>query len=150
LLEQYLWACHVDFISANFFGLFHHAFFGFFFGHTQSSSPTAKPGQDNSIVQQFLHYANVTPAQRMFADLLNKLGIAEDQFKAMSRADQQKVEEKVQWMIKQQVQNKQRQAHRHAHRHLGLIPASGLALRRFAYTQSGPNRRSSPARLTPN
>jgi hypothetical protein len=36
---------------------------------------------------------------------LNKLGITEDQFKAMSPADQQKVEEKIQQMIKQQVQN---------------------------------------------
>jgi len=44
----------------------------------------------------------VTPAQRRFDDML---GITEDQFKAMSPADQQKGEEKVQWMIKQQVQN---------------------------------------------
>jgi hypothetical protein len=47
----------------------------------------------------------MTPAQRMFAQTLNKLGITEDQFKAMSPADQQKVEQEVQQMIKQQVQN---------------------------------------------
>ena len=41
----------------------------------------------------------------MFAQTLNKLGITEDQFKAMSPADQQKVEQEVQQMIKQQVQN---------------------------------------------
>jgi hypothetical protein len=62
-------------------------------------------GQDNSIVQQFMQYATMTPAQRMFAQMLNKLGITEDQFKAMSPADQQKVEQKIQQMIKQQVQD---------------------------------------------
>lgn len=47
----------------------------------------------------------MTPAQRMFAQMLNKLGITEDQYKAMSPADQQKVEDKIQQMIKQQVQD---------------------------------------------
>jgi hypothetical protein len=47
----------------------------------------------------------MTPAQRMFADMLNKLGITEDQYKAMSPADQQKVDQKIQQMIKQQVQD---------------------------------------------
>jgi hypothetical protein len=41
----------------------------------------------------------------MFAQMLNKLGITEDQYKAMSPADQQKVEQKIQQMIKQQVQD---------------------------------------------
>ena len=73
---------------------------------TQSSSSLSpQSSQDNSIVQQFMQYANMTPAQRMFAQMLNKLGITEDQFKAMSPADQQKVEQKIQQMIKQQVQN---------------------------------------------
>jgi hypothetical protein len=47
----------------------------------------------------------MTPAQRMFADMLNKLGITEDQYKAMTPADQQKVDQKIQQMIKQQVQD---------------------------------------------
>ncbi len=47
----------------------------------------------------------MSPAERMFDQMLNKLGLTEDQFKAMSPADQQKVEEKIQQMIKQQVQN---------------------------------------------
>jgi hypothetical protein len=73
---------------------------------TQSSSSLSpQSSQDNSIVQQFMQYANMTPAQRMFAQMLNKLGITEDQFKAMSPADQQKVEQKIQQMIKQQVQD---------------------------------------------
>jgi hypothetical protein len=72
---------------------------------SSSSGLTSQSSQDNSIVQQFMQYANMTPAQRTFAQMLNKFGITEDQFKAMSPADQQKVEQKIQQMIKQQVQN---------------------------------------------
>lgn len=76
-----------------------------------SSSSSAVPssssltGQSNSVVQQFLQYAKMTPAQRIFAQMLNKLGITEDQFKAMPPAEKQKVEQQVQQMIKQQVQS---------------------------------------------
>jgi hypothetical protein len=66
---------------------------------TSTGSATA-----NSVVQQFLQYANMTPAERMQADMLSQLGLTEDQFKAMSPADQQKVEAKIQQMIKQQAQ----------------------------------------------
>ena len=76
-----------------------------------SSSSSAVPsssslnGQSASVVQQFLQYAKMTPAQRLFAQMLNKLGITEDQFKAMPPAEKQKVEQQVQQMIKQQIQN---------------------------------------------
>jgi hypothetical protein len=63
----------------------------------------AKPAE--TAAQKFLDYANMTPAQRMQAEMLNQLGITEDQFKAMSPADQQKVMDKVRDMIKQQTQN---------------------------------------------
>jgi hypothetical protein len=73
---------------------------------TQSSSSLgAQSSQDNSIVQQFMQFANMSPAQRMFAQMLNKLGISQDQFNAMSPADQQKVEQQIQQMIKQQAQD---------------------------------------------
>jgi hypothetical protein len=55
------------------------------------------------VVQQFLAYANMTPAQRMQASMLSQLGLTEQQFQAMSPADQQKVEEKIQDMIKKQM-----------------------------------------------
>jgi hypothetical protein len=57
-----------------------------------------------SVVQQFLEYANMTPAERMQADMLSQLGLTEDQFKAMTPAEQQKVEDKIQQMIKQQAE----------------------------------------------
>jgi hypothetical protein len=48
-----------------------------------SSGLTGQSDQGNSTVQQFLEYAKMTPAQRIFAQMLNKLGITEDQYKAM-------------------------------------------------------------------
>jgi hypothetical protein len=71
---------------------------------TQKSAPlTAKPAQ--SVEQKFLEYAKMTPAERMHAQMLAQLGLTEDQFKAMSPADQQKIEDKIRDMIKQQAQN---------------------------------------------
>jgi hypothetical protein len=63
---------------------------------------TAKP---ETAAQKFLEYANMTPAQRLQAEMLGQLGITEDQFKAMSPTEQQKVMDKVREMIKQQMQN---------------------------------------------
>jgi hypothetical protein len=74
-----------------------------------TSSPASQPTSTglatkptNSVVQQFLQYANMTPAQRMQADMLSQLGLTEDQFKAMSPADQQKVEAKIRDLVKKQ------------------------------------------------
>ena len=75
------------------------------FSLPQSANLAPPSDQDDSIVQQFLQFAKMTPAQRMFAQMLNKLGISQDQFNAMSPAEQQKVEQKIQQMIKQQVQD---------------------------------------------
>ena len=63
----------------------------------------AKPAQ--SVEQKFLEYAKMTPAERMHAQMLAQLGLTEDQFKAMSPADQQKIEDKIREMIKQQATN---------------------------------------------
>jgi ABC-type transporter MlaC component len=54
------------------------------------------------VVQQFLAYAKMTPAQRLHEQMLAKLGLTEEQFKAMSPADQQKIEDKIKDMIKKQ------------------------------------------------
>jgi hypothetical protein len=63
----------------------------------------AKPAE--TAEQKFLDYAKMTPAERMHAQMLAQLGLTEDQFKAMSPADQQKIEDKIREMVKQQVQN---------------------------------------------
>ncbi len=59
-----------------------------------------KPG--TSVEQKFLEYAKMTPAERLHAQMLAELGLTEDQFKAMSPADQQKVEDKIRDLIKKQ------------------------------------------------
>jgi hypothetical protein len=68
------------------------------------SSNLAKTSKSHSVEQQFLQYAEETPAQRLFDSMLGQLGITEDQFKAMSPADQQKVTEKIQQMIQRQAE----------------------------------------------
>jgi hypothetical protein len=65
-----------------------------------SAGLASKP--TNSVVQQFLQYANMTPAQRMQANMLSELGLTEAQFKAMSPAEQQKVEDKIRDLVKKQ------------------------------------------------
>ena len=60
-----------------------------------------KPAQ--TAAQKFLAYANTTPAERLHAQMLGQLGLTEDQFKALSPADQQKVEDKTREMIKKQL-----------------------------------------------
>ena len=72
---------------------------------TSGSAAASLAPKPETAAQKFLEYANMTPAQRMFASMLNSLGISEDQFKAMSPADQQKIEDKIREMIKHQVQN---------------------------------------------
>ncbi len=54
------------------------------------------------MVQQFLEFANMTPAQRLHAEMLSELGLTEAQYKAMSPADQQKVADKICDLVKKQ------------------------------------------------
>ena len=66
-----------------------------------STSAKKKPSAED----QFLKIAGETPQERMFNTMLSQLGISEDDFKAMSPAEQQKVTQKIQQMIQQQAQN---------------------------------------------
>lgn len=61
----------------------------------QSMSLAAKVQQETPE-QAFLKYAEMTPAERLFASMLGQLGITQDQFKSMSPADQQKVVQRIQ------------------------------------------------------
>jgi hypothetical protein len=70
---------------------------------SSSTTLSASAAAAKTAAQQFMAYANMTPAQRMQAEMLSQLGITEDQFKAMPPAEQQKVEAKIQQMIKQQL-----------------------------------------------
>ena len=71
-------------------------------GTLPSTSRLASSFQAKSPAQEFLEYANMTPAQRLHAEMLFELGLTEDQYKAMSPADQQKVEAKIRDLVKKQ------------------------------------------------
>ena len=64
-----------------------------------SAAPT-KTGKD-----EFMDYAKLTPAQKMRAAMLAKLGVTEEQLKAMDPKERQKIEDQLKEQIKQQVQN---------------------------------------------
>ncbi|MGO4714357.1 hypothetical protein [Bradyrhizobium sp. 2TAF24] len=71
-------------------------------GKFTGKSASGKSASDKSAEQAFLDYAKMTPAQRMRASMLSKLGITEEQFKAMDAASRHKIEDKIRDMIKQQ------------------------------------------------
>lgn len=64
----------------------------------------AKP---KTSYQELEDYVNMTPAQRMRADLLKKLGLTEDDLASMSPAERQGVEAKLQELVQQQMQEAQ-------------------------------------------
>jgi hypothetical protein len=69
------------------------------------SASTSSPVGETSAKDEFLKFQAMTPAQKMRAMMLAKLGVTEEQLKAMSPEDRKKVEDKMKDMIKQQVQN---------------------------------------------
>ena len=78
------------------------AYAGAYSGMTAS---TSSPTGETSAKDDFLKYQAMTPAQKMRAMALAKLGVTEEQLKAMSPEDRAKIEQKLKDMIKQQVQN---------------------------------------------
>lgn len=69
-----------------------------------TASPNSPLGE-TSAKDEFLKYAAMTPAEKMRAAMLAKLGVTEEELKAMSPEDRKKVEDKLKDMIKQQVEN---------------------------------------------
>jgi hypothetical protein len=65
----------------------------------------SKPAGLSTGREEFLKFQAMTPAQKMRAMMLAKLGVTEEQLKAMSPEDRKKIEEKLKDMVKQQVQN---------------------------------------------
>ena len=51
---------------------------------TSGSAAAGLAPKPETAAQKFLEYANMTPAQRLQAEMLGQLGITEDQFKAMT------------------------------------------------------------------
>lgn len=69
-----------------------------------TASTTSSVGE-TSAKDEFLKFQAMTPAQKMRAMMLAKLGVTEEQLKAMSPEERAKIEQKMKDMIKQQVQN---------------------------------------------
>jgi nitric oxide reductase activation protein len=74
-------------------------------GASSQSSASLNAKAAKTAAQQFQEYASMTPAQRLHAEMLAKLGLTEDQFKALPPAQQQKVNEQIADMIKKQMAN---------------------------------------------
>ena len=70
-----------------------------------SSSDPLAAAPAKSAKDEFMDYAKMTPAQKMRAAMLSKLGVTEEQLKAMSPEERKKIEDKLKDMIKQQVEN---------------------------------------------
>jgi hypothetical protein len=72
-------------------------------GGTTASNSTAA-SQDNSVVQDFLNYAKMSPAERLRASILKGMGLTEQQLDQMPPAQRQAVEQKIEEIIKQKLQ----------------------------------------------
>ncbi len=76
-----------------------------FAGTMSSGKLTAKPLEAQTPEEKFLAYAQMTPAEKMFAAMLGQLGLTPEQFKAMDPDAQREVTQKIQQLIEQQAQN---------------------------------------------
>ena len=88
--------------SATTFGPITNAMFPQTAGSSASASGAASQG--NSVVQDFLDYAKMSPAERMRENILKSLGMTEQQFEKLSPAQQQAVNQKIQQIMLQQLQ----------------------------------------------
>ena len=73
-------------------------------GSSASASASGATSQANSVVQDFLDYAKMSPAERMRENILKSLGMTEQQFEKLSPAQQQAVNQKIQQIMLQQIQ----------------------------------------------
>jgi hypothetical protein len=78
-----------------------------------NNTPTPKGGAiespADSVEEQFLKYARMSPMERMRASILGSMGLTEDDLSAMSAADRQKVEDKIKQMIEQKMKEAQKE-----------------------------------------
>ena len=70
---------------------------------TSASGMTAAPTK--TAKDDFLDYAKLTPAQKMRAAMLGKMGLTEEQLKAMDPKERQKIEEQLKAQIKAEIEN---------------------------------------------
>lgn len=78
-------------------------------GGAAASGNLGETAQDDSVVQQFLNYAKMSPMERLRANILKSMGLTEDQLKALPPDQQKAVEQKIQQIIQQDMQKKANQ-----------------------------------------
>lgn len=71
---------------------------------TTAAAQSASGGSlgDTSVEQQFLKYAQMSPMDRMRANILKSMGLSEDDLKNMTPEQQKAVEQKIKDLIEQQ------------------------------------------------
>ena len=70
-----------------------------------TASGASAGSQADRVKSDFLKWANMTPAQRMRANILSSMGLTEEQVAAMSPKERQKVEEKIREMIEEKLRH---------------------------------------------
>lgn len=71
---------------------------------TRGAAVTSKSPQGSSAESEFLKFAKMTPAERLHAQMLAKLGLTEEQFEAMDPKAQAEVASKIRDEIIKQMQ----------------------------------------------
>jgi hypothetical protein len=69
------------------------------------SASTSSSVGEPSAKDEFLKFQSKSPAEKMRAMMLAKLGVTEEQLKAMPPEERKKIEDKLKDMVKEQVQN---------------------------------------------
>jgi hypothetical protein len=67
------------------------------------------PPPEKTVEQELADYVNMTPAQRMRADILKELGLSEEQLAAMPPEQRKAVDAKIAKIMSQQEQQHQQQ-----------------------------------------
>lgn len=77
-----------------------------FAGGAADPGAPAKPAAlgDDPAVKELMDYANMTPAQKLRAAILGKLGLKEEDLAKMDPKERKKLEDKIAQMIKQEVE----------------------------------------------
>jgi hypothetical protein len=75
-----------------------------------SSSTTITGGEDDAaaarhqaLLDEFSHYANMTPGERIRAQILDKMGLSEDALKGMPTEQREAIEKQIAEEIKKQL-----------------------------------------------
>lgn len=73
-------------------------------GMDMSWMDTTSVGAGSSAREQFNSYMKKTPAEKMHAAMLQRLGVTEEEYKAMKPEERAAIDKKIQEMIRQELE----------------------------------------------